>query len=121
MLPSTRVLLFVGEDEGGQASSSLAVIHMVGAAKSLLKLLVKSPHLLAKEKGRGEYKVITKKSSLWPFSSLLFIEAPYQLNPNGSYPIGYWISVQLSKPFRLVDLYLIISHWLLLDLIHRIQ
>ena len=36
----------VGDDEGGQASSSLAMIHTVGATKTLLKSLLKSPHLL---------------------------------------------------------------------------
>ena len=43
------------EDEGGQLFSSLVMIYMVGAIKTLLKLLPKSPHLISKEeKGRGE-------------------------------------------------------------------
>ena len=44
----------------------------------------------------------------------------YQLNSNESYPIGYWIFIQLPKPLGLVDLYPIIFNWLLLDLIHKI-
>ena len=32
-------LIFIGVDEGGQLSSSLVVIHMVDAAKTLLKSL----------------------------------------------------------------------------------
>ena len=57
---SLKAYRFVGEDEGGQLSSSLAMIYIVGATKALLDLLLKSPHtpnkglVVEEEKWRGE-------------------------------------------------------------------
>ncbi|CAL9078751.1 unnamed protein product, partial [Musa textilis] len=51
-----------------------------------------------------------KNLSIWIFGSLLFIEVPYQLNPNESCHVGYWISIQLPKSLKLVGLYPIISY-----------
>ena len=99
---SLKTYRSIGEDEGGQLSSSLAVIHMVGAMKMLLKSLHnlpfhthhpinKGPTLLAvhmpetrdvNRGGEGERGIgggSQKGSSLWPFSSILFIEVPYVL------------------------------------------
>lgn len=54
------------------------MIYTVEGMKMLLKSLLKSPYMLFEEENeRGEYEVITKKPSLWPFGSLIFIEAPY--------------------------------------------
>ena len=72
-----RISLFpcrsLGEGEGGQASSSLAVIHTTELRRHSSKLQACSEV----ERGRriGE---ASKGSSLWGSESLLFIEVPYQ-------------------------------------------
>ena len=69
MFPSRSL----GEGEGGQASSSLAVIHTAGLRRCSSKLKACSKM----ERGRriGE---VSKGSSLWGSESLLFIEVPCQ-------------------------------------------